>query len=131
VLEAARKLSPDDRYFFTAARLSADLKLKDTINPNTGKIASKATQIASAWLGKFVRWGYVLRAGQVSVGRGRAATKYALTDKGRSCEQIDGKLTKLANLVKAVRAFEKARGTQVEIGAYVVLLETCNRVAGG
>lgn len=41
------------------------------------------TRVASAWLGKFVRWGYVLRVGRRNGdGRGRPTTVYQLTSWG-------------------------------------------------
>ncbi len=40
-------------------------------------------RVASAWLGKFVRWGYVLRVGRRNgEGRGRPTTLYQLTSWG-------------------------------------------------
>jgi len=55
VLKAARRIATRKGVFN-----STDLAEEARIEP-TAK--SGAHQIASAWLGKFVRWGYVVRAG--------------------------------------------------------------------
>lgn len=47
----------------------------------------KAPAIASAWLSKFARWGYVRRSGLDggAIGRGRRMTVYTVTDWGKKC----------------------------------------------
>jgi len=121
VLEAARKLSPGDRHVFTAAHLVKELGIEGTTD-------SKASQIASAWMGKFVRWGYARRVGQIAGNGARPNTQYVLTPDGRTCKQRTGKATKLANLVKAVRILQKVKGTRGETSAYTELLRACDEM---
>lgn len=64
ILKAARKVGSEGRTV-TAEALAKHL----TIDP----------AVASAWLGKFVRWGYALRAGRDTSRRGRPQTVYTLT----------------------------------------------------
>lgn len=53
ILLAVRKASLDGQRPITAQDVSREAKIRDTEK-------SSADQIASAWLGKFLRWGYVV-----------------------------------------------------------------------
>lgn len=64
VLKAARKVGSEGKEV-TAEALAAAARIE--------------ASVASAWLGKFVRWGYVLRTGRDTSRRGRPQTVYALT----------------------------------------------------
>jgi predicted ArsR family transcriptional regulator len=64
VLKAARKVGSEGKEI-TAEALANHL----TITP----------AVASAWLGKFARWGYVLRVGRDTSRRGRPQTVYVVT----------------------------------------------------
>lgn len=93
VLQAVRRASLDGTRPFTALDVSREAKLEDTD-------ASKGSQIASAWLGKFHRWGYVLPEGSAK-GEKRwirtfKITKYGLERKepGPSPEWAKGKTKK-------------------------------------
>lgn len=80
VLKAARRAAAAGNRkeaVFTAAGVAAQAKIKPTDR-------SSADAIASAWLCKFLRWGYVLRAGTQG-GKGRPRTLFVLTDWGRRC----------------------------------------------
>lgn len=55
MLLAARRIA-SRKPVFNSTDLSLEAKIESTER-------SEAHQIASAWLGKFVRWGYVVRAG--------------------------------------------------------------------
>lgn len=87
---------------------------------------TKAAQTASAWLGKFSAWGYLERGEPIHSGKaGRPITTYFLTEEGASCEERPGRLTRL---IRAIRAFETARGTREEEKIYKALLAECGLV---
>lgn len=65
VLKAVRKLTGNDpERDFTAEELALGAGLKGTER-------SSPRHIASAWLGKMVRWGYVVRSGAATTGTSR------------------------------------------------------------
>ncbi len=67
---------------FTASALASEAGIQATIGDD-GFPISTALDIASAWLGKMVRWGYVLRAGsEPSTGGKGWARLYILTSFG-------------------------------------------------
>ena len=75
VLLAARKISQTtEDGVFAATDLAEALEIKSTER-------STSTAIASAWLSKLSKWGYLLRCGKRkgSSGRGRKQTLYHLT----------------------------------------------------
>lgn len=95
ILEAARQLSEDG---FTAEELAQEAEIE-------GTEISKPAKIASAWLSKFHRWGYVLQAGTASSGR-RWVRVWKLTDWGFEYEpgKDHGKKTRTGKpRTKAVR----------------------------
>lgn len=117
VLEAARRL----RDGFAASDLSAR--------------AGVAPHVASAWLGKFCRWGYASRTGTKETqdrdgARRKPRTLYALTDLGRSCEFREGMRSRLARLVAAVRAHERAGSKRERDTSYSAMLKVCGEVEG-
>jgi len=73
VLEAVRKLSEAGE--FTAPDLAKEARIKKGEK-------STADQIASAWLGKFCRWGYVIRKGTIP-GQKKWIRMYEITKFGR------------------------------------------------
>lgn len=115
-LEAARKLSPRDTHHFTAAQLAAEAGIEDTEK-------SRGSQIASAWLSKFMKWGYVNFVGKVDAGGIRQTNSYVVTKLGRECEVTEGCPGKLVRLITAVRVYEKSRKTSREEAAYRALLQ--------
>jgi hypothetical protein len=123
VLKAARKLSPRDTHHFTAVQLAAEAEIESTIDPKTGKVISRGSQIASAWLSKFVRWGYVDFVEKIDAGGIRPTNSYVLTKVGRKCEVTEGCPSKLTRLIEAVQVFEKARRTRNEEDAYAALIQ--------
>ena len=80
VLEAARKASRNGKRVFTAAELTEESELQGTIGKD-GFPVSKPEQIASAWLGKFCRWGYACRNGSTGNGK-RWVRTYEMTEYG-------------------------------------------------
>jgi hypothetical protein len=123
VLEAARKLSPRSDRTFTAAQLANEGQIADTEK-------SRGSQIASAWLSKFVRWGYVNFVEKIDAGGIRPTNTYVVTEVGHECEVTEGCPSKLASLIGAVRAFEKARKTPREEAAYKALLQVTGEIEG-
>lgn len=122
-LEAARELSPKDTHHFTAVQLAAQAGIGDTEK-------SRGSQIASAWLSKFVRWGYVNFVEKIDAGGVRPTNSYVVTKLGRECEVTEGCPSKLAGLISAVRAFEKARRTQKEEAAFAAMIRRADEVGG-
>jgi hypothetical protein len=123
VLEAARRLSPRASHRFTAAQLAAEAGILDTKK-------SRGSQIASAWLSKFVRWGYVDFVEKIDAGGIRPTNAYAVTQAGHDCEVTEGCPSKLSRLIGAVRAFEKARRTAKEDVAFAALIRQAEEVEG-
>ena len=76
ILEAIRRLVRRPKDPFTASQLAREADLKTTKK-------SSGQQIASAWLSKFVGWGYVLRMGNAPPTFGRPERLYVLTEWGR------------------------------------------------
>ena len=120
-LEAARELSPRESQTFTAAQLAAQAGIEDTFN-SKGEVISRKSQIAAAWLSKFIKWGYVNFVGKVDAGGIRQSNAYAVTKLGRECKVTEGCPARLVRLITAVRVFEKSRGTTREGAAYKALL---------
>jgi hypothetical protein len=83
VLEAARRASRRGKEAFTASDLAHEARIDATVGDD-GFLKSPAESIASAWLGKFVRWGYALRAGSRGSPKGGNAwvRLYTLTEFG-------------------------------------------------
>lgn len=129
-LEAARILSPRESQTFTAAQLADEAGIEDTIDPKTRKVISRKSQIAAAWLSKFIKWGYVNFMGKVDAGGIRQANSYAVTKLGRECEVTEGCPARLIRLITAVRVFEKSRSTPREGAAYKSLLQVTGDLEG-
>lgn len=121
ILEAARKLSPDGSRNFIASDLVAAAGLRDTDK-------STASQIATAWLAKLVRWKYVVVVGKVDGESGRPTSSYVLTDSGRTCELREGQSSMMGRLLEAVRAYQKARGGKGDTAAYAQLIKVTDEV---
>jgi hypothetical protein len=73
VLKAARRASKNGTDLLTAAALSEDGFFKP--------YGDRGIHVASAWLSKFVRWGYAVREGSQPSGKAWART-YRLTKWG-------------------------------------------------
>lgn len=119
VLESARKLSPDDSRKFTAPELAVVAGID-------GTKLSTASQIATAWLSKFVKWKYAVVVAKIPGEAGRVVSAYALTDAGRDCEIKAGCETHLHRLLDAVRTFQRARGQRTEGAAFTQLIKVAD-----
>jgi len=109
VLEAVRELSKQaDDGRFTAPDLAGAFR---------GTEKSSAAQIASAWLSKFTRWGYVAVVDRAQLGGIRPTNTYALTEEGFNLKLQPGPRQKAADLLGAVLDFRSARGTKKEAAA--------------
>lgn len=111
ILEACRKLGKNGAVI-TSERLNDEMNFRET---------DEATplQIASAWLGKFAKWGYVERGesdkSKVGLRGGRPPSTYTMSKLGNTCPDRPGRLTRLLQHVEALRA---ARGTPDENQIY-------------
>lgn len=123
VLEAARTLCRREGDQFTAAQLAAEAQILDTQK-------SRGSQIASAWLSKLVRWGYVDLVGKIDAGGIRQTNAYVVTKLGQTCEVTEGCPTKLIRLIAAVRILEKARRTPKEEAAFGALIKITDTLEG-
>lgn len=123
ILDSARKFSPDERKPFTAPDLARVAGLQDTES-------STASQIATAWLSKFVKWGYVRIIGKVTGESGRQTNAYVISENGRACEQKEGRGSQVARLLAAVRAYQKVRGQggKPEATAFAQMVKVADEV---
>jgi hypothetical protein len=121
ILGACRKLGKDG-CFFTAQNLADAMKFQ-------AADATTPTQMASAWLGKFAKWGYVERGEpdktQIGLSGGRPPSTYRMSDLGNECEERPGRLTRLLN---HIRALGKARGSPQESQLYNDLFPLADRI---
>lgn len=85
ILKAARKCAEGEDRTVTAAELAAAARIPP--------------DVASAWLGKFARWGYVLRTGRDTSRRGRPQTVYTITRWGMEF-RAKAKVTKMPRRLK-------------------------------
>lgn len=118
ILEACRSLGKGGRSF-TSADLVGSI-------PAAGDLSTKA-QIASGWLGKFAKWGYLERGEPIkNEGHaGRPMSTYTLTKLGLTCTERPGRLTRL---LKHIRALKDARGTKQETALYGELFDLAQEV---
>lgn len=134
ILQAARTLSQKGP--FGSADLARAAGLEDTLpsemlkGKDAGKIGkgSTAQQIASGWLGKFVKWGYVIVTGKVQTGGPRPAFVYQVTPAGMTCAVRPGLRARLLTLIAAVDRLKELKGKGGEISAYQDLLKVANEV---
>lgn len=137
ILGIARSLSPNKSSTFTAYDLNKKVRFPAT-EKRTGD------QIASAWIGKLQKWGYVERVGSAPNPGHKSIGVYAVTEKGRKAENTSASASEFSDfdeLREAVRGFEVARGehrasmgkkTQKQAGekeeqAFVDLIALCNK----
>lgn len=122
-LEVARVLKTD----FTSVDLAEKMGLVAEAGGNT-EARNKAVQRTAAWLVQLCDWGYIEKKKEGTV-RGSSLRKmnlYEVTDFGMTCVPGSGKL---AQLVDAVRAFQKARGGKNEAAAFAAMVKACDEVA--
>ncbi len=81
ILEAARRASHGGKSTVTAKSLAEEARIEATVGDD-GFLISPATRIASAWLSKFARWGYVVRVEGDRPGRTKKFNLYELTAYG-------------------------------------------------
>lgn len=108
VLEAVRRLAgPKGVKLFTSDGVAQEAGIRD------GK-KREARHIASAWLGKFLRWGYIAHSGRAVAGPSRRA--YRITDWGLRYEpQRDGQVMTKAEERGYVKGVEQAARTVNQI----------------
>lgn len=121
ILQVARTLCPDGKTPFGSGDLSRKARIAEGAS-------SRPEQIASAWLGKFVRWGYAKRVGTSESAERRWRRAYVLTDFGLTVQPAAGRFEKCETLTKALRDYQKAKGTRLEEKSWKTLLKACERV---
>lgn len=120
ILCAARRVFPR-KTPFTAAHLAAAANLRDAAKSNKIKMAY-------GWLSKFLRWGYVERAGTISDPEGREMQAYRMTDVGIDCEIREGRESKIKRHSQAVKDYKKAIGTRSEEASLSALVKLCEEI---
>jgi len=119
LLKEIRKLCGEDTSIaFTAAELAGKI---------TFVVAGQDTtpaQHASAWMSKFVRWGYLKRSGSVKTA-GRPATRYSITDKGVKWEPEEGPRAAYLRLLEAGEALLTAKTARQDTEARLALEAAC------
>jgi len=126
ILESARKLSLNGGRPFTAAELAEAAAIEGTER-------SQPHHIASGWLSKFVRWGYVLQDGVVPRAegdKGRWIRQYKMTKYGLTCEPgaSGSSAIGLKRLVAAARTLEEAYGQKAEALAWREFLKVLEEI---
>lgn len=126
ILKAARGIPPnkDSELIFTVKDLSAAVGFSKT------KSGCSPDQVASAWICKFVKWGYAEKVGTIPNPGHKPITTYTLTKEGREVKQrlsevgqqladvqkelseTDKQISDFDDLREAVRVFEAARITR-------------------
>lgn len=112
-----------------AAREFKDPFTKDDLADAAGISAgpkSSPGRIASAWLTKFARWGYVRRVGEIKGAGIRPTYQYKVTEKGAAVKLREGVDTQIKRLIETIAAFKEARGTRDEARAYKDLVDLCD-----
>jgi len=121
ILEAARQLAPREGNPFTASELSeqGDLSSSDQAD---------APQIAAAWIGKFVKWGYARKIGEKKNPGKKPQSIYTLTDYGLTVSPKISHKDRLQQVLEAVSVFQKLRGKPAEGEAWRDLLSTAAQI---
>lgn len=122
ILEAARELAPEAGNPFTAAELSRQGNLSSAEQAD-------AAQIAAAWIGKFVKWGYARKIGETKNPGKKPQSIYTLTDYGLTVVPKASHKDRLERLLEAVDTFQKLRGKRSEGQAWEDLLKTSREIA--
>lgn len=122
ILEAARELAPEVGGQFTAAELSEQGHLSSTEQAD-------AAQIAAAWIGKFVKWGYARKVGEKKSSGKKPQSIYALTDYGLTVIPKVSHKDRLERLIEAVATFQKLHGKPSEGEAWRDLIDTSAQIS--
>jgi hypothetical protein len=119
ILTAAKKFDGE----FIASELAAAAEI-------SGTDSSSATQIASAWLLKFHKWGYAAKTGERATGGPRAAITYRLTPKGQECQLQESLESRFARLLGAVKGYQDSigKGQALETAAWKKLNKVASEV---
>lgn len=125
MLKAAGNLESKKKTPFTAAMLSEQAELQPTKKMVAGKEETVSTenQIASAWLLKLEKWGYVERTGTTKGEGPRPATLWQMTDKGKECKLRESLQSRHDRLLEASRHLVAARGKKDEAVAWKALTD--------
>lgn len=112
LLQLARGLSPKQKDTFTVRDLAKKAGWE-----------GKDMQIASGWLYKFRKWGYVNVVGTEEVGSVRPLNVYVVTPKGHECKPRAGREVQLKALLEAIGELRVAMGTKNQAKALQKVFE--------
>lgn len=93
-----------------------------------GTEKSTASQIATAWLSKFVKWGYAEVVKREQGVSGRTVSFYSLTEKGVTCRLVESREVRLDRLIKAVEEFRVSVGTKSQNTKWQALIKVHDSV---
>lgn len=88
---------------------------------------SNSEKMAYGWLSKFLKWGYVSRAGTIKVD-GRKTQTYQVTQSGSDCEPREGIGSQLERFAEAVFEFGDLRGTDQEGAAWDRVMKVAGEI---
>lgn len=136
ILKSARILSA--KAPFASSDLAREAGLKDTFpsvitrGDRAGQMGkgSTAEKIASGWLSKFKKWGYVEVVEKVQMGNPKATYAWRVTKEGMDCELKDGIRKRFDKLLEASKALRELRGKKSEHEAWKDFLKTLAEVEG-
>jgi hypothetical protein len=103
LLELARGLSPKPKDTFTVKDLA-----------RKAGWSGDEVRIASGWLYKFRKWGYVNVVGTEPGGAVRPLNVFVVTEKGHQCKPRAGREVQLKTLLEAIDGLRAVRGTKAE-----------------
>ena len=121
MLKAARELAEKDPEF-----VALDFVKAAKIERTEG---SAASQLATAWLSKLVKWGYLEVVRKQGGAVGRPVNVFAVTKKGRECDLEEGLKTKFDRLVAAVHDYKVAQTLPTTAAARKQLFKVLDEVS--
>jgi hypothetical protein len=101
-------------------------KLDGPFRTSTVAGAGLSPKDASAWISKFVKWGYAKRTGSSPNGSHKPTGIYELTDYGMKVSPKH--VNRLALMLEASKALEEVRGTKSEAAAMGRLFKLAHEI---
>lgn len=119
LLELARGLSPKPKDTFTVKDLA-----------RKAGWSGDEVRIASGWLYKFRKWGYVDVVGTEQGGAVRPLNVYVVTPKGHECKPRAGREVQLKALLQAIGELRAAMGTKNQAKALQKVFDLAVEIDG-